>query len=324
MVAPPLTDSSTPGVGLPAPEAVVAARGLTKRYRGVTEIALDGVSLTIKRGEVYALLGPNGAGKTTTVELLVGLRARTGGEVSTLGVDPATRAGRAEVMRRAGIVLQRTGYPRYLTVDETLAMFARYFAAPRSVEDVRSLVGLEGLGSRLVRRLSGGQQRRLDLGVALVGRPDLLVLDEPTTGFDPEARRRTWAMIEALRDEGLTVLLTTHYIEEAQHLADRVGLLVAGQITVEGTSQDLARRAGLVSTVSFTLPEGCSLPRLAEGVVAHTSDGGRTVVRAEEPTALLAHLCGWAAENGIELGDLRVTPPSLEDSYLAITDGGAA
>ncbi|HEY8501063.1 MAG TPA: ABC transporter ATP-binding protein [Solirubrobacterales bacterium] len=265
---------------------------------GATE-AVRGIDLEVERGEVFAFLGPNGAGKTTTVEILEGYRRRTGGEVTVLGEDPE-RAGR-EWRERIGIVLQSGRLDPYLTVRESLDLYAGYFRAPRPTDEVISLVGLEGKADERASRLSGGQQRRLDVGMALVGDPELLFLDEPTTGFDPSARRQAWDVIAGLRDLGKTVFLTTHYMDEAQRLADRVTIIAAGQIVARGTPGDLGRRESAETTI-------------------HYRSGGREVtVQTDDPVRALHELTGEALARGEELEGLEVTRPSLEDVYLELT-----
>ena len=229
----------------------IEVTGLRKTY-GAHE-AVAGVDLHVDEGEILAFLGPNGAGKTTTVEILEGFRTRTAGEVSVLGQDPAS-AG-LDWRERIGIVLQESQPEEYLTVAETVIMWAAYFPAPRPVAEVLELVGLAEHRDQRVGRLSGGQRRRLDLALALVGNPELLFLDEPTTGFDPTARREAWAMIDGLRDLGVTVLLTTHYMDEAQHLADRISVIAAGQIIAKGTAADLAEAASLQTRISWSAQE---------------------------------------------------------------------
>jgi ABC-2 type transport system ATP-binding protein len=292
----------------------IAVRGLVVRY-GDREV-LHHIDLTVQPGMVLGFLGPNGAGKTTTVETLEGYRRRTAGEVRVLGMDPAS--GGRELRERIGIVLQETGHNPELTVRETVGQFAGYYRRPRPVDEVIELVGLEATAGQRVRALSGGQRRRLDVGLALVGDPELVFLDEPTTGFDPAARRQAWELIGGLRALGKTVLLTTHYMEEAQALADRVAIIAAGRIVAEGTPADLAA-AQHATEVRFTLPAGVApgdLPPISGSVVLH----GRDVeVSTEDPTRDLLALTGWAAGRGAALDALTVTRPSLEDVYLALT-----
>jgi ABC-2 type transport system ATP-binding protein len=265
---------------------------------GATE-AVRGIDLEVERGEVFAFLGPNGAGKTTTVEILEGYRRRTGGEVEVLGEDPQ-RAGR-DWRERIGIVLQSGRLDPYLTVRESLDLYAGYFRAPLPTADVIGLIGLEGKADERTSRLSGGQQRRLDVGMALVGDPELLFLDEPTTGFDPSARRQAWDVIAGLRDLGKTVFLTTHYMDEAQRLADRVTIIAAGQIVARGTPQDLGERES------------------AETTIRYRADGQEIVVRTGTPVQTLHELTAAALASGEPLEGLEVTRPSLEDVYLELT-----
>jgi ABC-2 type transport system ATP-binding protein len=278
-------------------EPVISIRGLCKSYGEVE--AVRGIDLEVQPGEVFALLGPNGAGKTTTVEILEGYRKLSDGEVTVLGEDPQ-RAGRAW-RERIGIVLQSSRPDPYLTVRESLALYAGYYAAPRPIEETIELVGLGGKADERANRLSGGQQRRLDVGMALIGDPELLFLDEPTTGFDPSARRQAWETIAGLRDLGKTVLLTTHYMDEAQRLADRVAILARGQIVAEGTPDALGDRESLPTTISYRL-------------------GGEEVsVETRTPVQALHELTGRAVERGLELDRLEVTRPNLEDIYLSLT-----
>jgi ABC-2 type transport system ATP-binding protein len=278
-------------------EPVISIRGLSKSY-GSTE-AVRGIDLEVNGGEVFAFLGPNGAGKTTTVEILEGYRRRTGGEVSVLGEDPE-RAGR-EWRERIGIVLQSGRLDPYLTVRESLDLYAGYFRAPRPIDEVISLVGLEGKADERASRLSGGQQRRLDVGMALVGDPELLFLDEPTTGFDPSARRQAWDVIAGLRDLGKTVFLTTHYMDEAQRLADRVTIIAAGRIVARGTPEDLGQRES------------------GETTIRYRRDGREVTLQTTDPVKALHELTGEVLVRGETLEGLEVTRPSLEDVYLELT-----
>jgi ABC-2 type transport system ATP-binding protein len=300
---------------------VIAIRGLRKQYGEMA--ALAGIDLTIAAGEVFALLGPNGAGKTTTVEILEGYRRRTAGDVSVLGFDPET-GGRA-LRERIGIVSQESGVGTEFTVGETIDLYRAAYPAPLTVDEVIELVGLEEKRDAQIRTLSGGQRRRLDLALAIAGNPELLFLDEPTTGFDPSARRRSWELVENLRSLGTTILLTTHYMDEAQHLADRVAVLARGRIVAEGAPDMLAGRENGVAAVHFRLPSGVEpaelpLPRDAELEVAD----GLVSFRTETPTRALAPVINWANARGEELDGLSVTRPSLEDIYLELTDRVAA
>ncbi|MGW1343480.1 ABC transporter ATP-binding protein [Kribbella sp. NPDC002412] len=289
---------------------MITVEGLRKTY-GRHE-AVRGVDLEVRAGEIFAFLGPNGAGKTTTVEILEGYRDPTAGRVEVLGADPA-RADR-EWRSRIGVMLQTWQVEPALTVRESLRQFAGYYPRSLPVEDVVRLVGLEAQGGTRAGRLSGGQQRRLDLGIALVGDPELLFLDEPTTGFDPAARRSAWQIVAALRDAGKTVLLTTHYLDEAQALADRVAILVDGRIKAEGSPEELV--AGQATRITFRLADSIALPaRFAPVEVAD----GRLEIHSHEPLRLVHALTDWAIESSVDLADLQVRRPSLEDVYLELT-----
>ena len=292
---------------------MISVRGLRKSY-GDFE-AVRGIDFEVKRGEVLAFLGPNGAGKTTTAEVLEGYRDRSGGEVSVLGVDPAqpTRAWR----ERIGIVLQQCRMRPELTVAETLELYAGYYATPRAVTETIGQVGLEHKARARAGSLSGGQLRRLDVGVALIGDPDLLFLDEPTTGFDPSARRQAWEVIGGLRDLGKTVFLTTHYMDEAQRLADRVA------IVAEGKPDELGDRENRPATVSFRLPAGVGAGELPE-IGASSAVNGTISLSASDPVAVLNRLTAWALDRGIDLEGLEVRRPSLEDVYLELTGDAEA
>ena len=297
--------------------AAIEVRGLRKSY-GELE-AVRGIDLEVASGEVFALLGPNGAGKTTTVEILEGYRSRTAGEVSVLGHDPA-RHERA-LRERVGIVLQSTGIDPFLTARESVAMYAGYYPNPRPVDEILEVVGLAEKRDERVQRLSGGQQRRLDAAVALAGDPELLFLDEPTTGFDPGARRNAWEIVRNLTALGKTVFLTTHYMDEAEHLANRVAVIARGEIVAEGPPTTLGDRAVGMSRIAIRLPsDGSRPPGFAE--VSPTADG-TLETHTHEPTRVLHELTGWALETGRELEGLEVSRPSLEDVYLELTGGEA-
>jgi ABC-2 type transport system ATP-binding protein len=275
-----------------ADDEAIAVRGLRKTYGPAT--AVDGLDLDIARGEVFALLGPNGAGKTTTVEILEGFRHRDAGTVTVLGADPAS-AGRSW-RARIGMVLQLTAEPE-LTVAEMVGQFAGYYPRPRPAGEVIELVGLGGLSNRLAHQLSGGQRRRLDVALGIVGRPELLFLDEPTTGFDPEARRQFWELIRLLAHDGTTILLTTHYLPEAEALADRVGVLAGGRLVAAGDPVSLGGRLTEDALVSWDSPDG------------------RRSVQTRAPAKVVIDV---AAELGGDIPGLTVTRPSLEDAYLEL------
>ncbi|CAN5208829.1 ABC transporter ATP-binding protein [soil metagenome] len=297
---------------MPAP--VIEVRGLVKRY-GERE-AVRGVDLEVASGEVFAFLGPNGAGKTTTVEILEGYRARSGGDVRVLGVDPGTptRAWR----QRVGIVLQSSRVQPELTVTETVALYAAYYTNARSVEETIDVVGLGDQHDQRAGKLSGGQQRRLDVAVALVGRPELLFLDEPTTGFDPSARRAAWSLISGLRDLGATVFLTTHYLEEAEALADRVAILRAGEVVATGEPGEIGGRDQTCGEIRFRRPPaGTDVPPGLVGTVR--VEAGVVHVQSTALVSDLHVVTGWALEHGLELADLTVRRRSLEDVYLELT-----
>ena len=301
----------------------VSVRGLTKSYGAVQ--AVRGVSFEVAAGEVFALLGPNGAGKSTTVEILEGHRTADSGKVSVLGFDPA-RGGR-EFRDRIGIVLQEsTVDTSEVTVAEALDTFGAAYRRPRDRDEVIELVGLTGKVNARLKTLSGGQQRRIDMALGLIGDPDLIFLDEPTTGFDPEARRAAWEMIKGLRSLGRTILLTTHYMEEAEYLADRVAVLLDGQIVACAPPSELQRGEKSRSTVRFRLPAGTGPADLPAAVAAAVEvEDDVALLSTDRPTALLADLTGWAVGRGVELAELDVSPPSLEDAYLQLiaNDGEA-
>jgi ABC-2 type transport system ATP-binding protein len=296
---------------------VIEVRGLRKSYGTVEAVA--GVDLEVHAGEVFAFLGPNGAGKTTTVEILEGYRARTTGDVSVLGVDPA-KAGR-EWRARIGVVLQEAEPEAELTAEECLSMYAGYYGRPRPVAETLDLVGLTDQRATRCGQMSGGQRRRLDVALALVGDPELIFLDEPTTGFDPAARQSAWAVIAGLRDLGKTIFLTTHYMEEAEELADRIAVLAAGQIVAQGSPATLGGRDTQASVVSFTLPPGVpvtDLPPAVAACVTRTA-GGHLEAETPRPGPLLAELGGWAEAHHLDLPDLQVHRHTLEDIYLQLT-----
>jgi ABC-2 type transport system ATP-binding protein len=299
---------------MPEESPAVRVRGLVKSYG--TMRAVRGIDLDISSGEIFALLGPNGAGKTTTVEILEGYRDRDGGEVSVLGYDPGRE--RAKIKPRVGIVLQQTGVDQYLTVAETVAMYASYYPRPRSAEEAIGLVGLGDKSNSRVKTLSGGQVRRLDMAVALVGDPDLLFLDEPTTGFDPSARREAWEVIKSLAALGKTVLLTTHYMDEAQYLADRVAVIAAGLIVATGPPATLGDRNLALARIRYRAPDGTAPP---DALAATRSAAGVTEIASSDVVADLYRLTGWALDNHVVLDGLEVTRPTLEDVYLSLTDG---
>ena len=278
--------------------------------------AVRGISLTVNEGEVFALLGPNGAGKTTTVEILEGFRHRDGGHVSVLGFDPAT--GDRKLKEQMGIVLQTVGVDPYLTVAETVDMFRGFYPKPRPRDEVIALVGLTEKRDSRVTKLSGGQQRRLDMAIALAGDPRVLFLDEPTTGFDPGARRSAWETIKGLAGLGKTIFLTSHSMDEVQYLADRVAIIAAGRVVAEGTPDTLAGREKAAATIRFRLPSGAELPaQLRASAKAGADD---IELETMDPTRTLYEVTSWAVQAGISLEGLEVTRPTLEDVYLQITE----
>ena len=292
----------------------VEVEGLRKAYGPVE--AVRGISFEVAEGEVFALLGPNGAGKTTTVEILEGFRHRDGGKVSVLGFDPASGDRRLKV--QMGVVLQTTGVDPYLTVAETVDMFRGYFPRPRARDEVIKLVGLEDKSGARVTRLSGGQRRRLDVAIALAGDPQILFLDEPTTGFDPGAKRNAWEVIKGLAGLGKTIFLTSHSMDEVQFLADRVVIIAAGRIVAEGTPEALMGRQQSDTLIRFRLPDSAgALPEALRG--AARLDGGSVEIETKDPTRALFELTSWAVQKNVSLDGLQVTRPSLEDVYLEIT-----
>ena len=302
--------------------AAVEVRDLHMSFGG-TEV-LHGVTFEVRYGEVFCLLGPNGAGKTTTLEILEGFRPPAGGQVRVLGLDPVTQAAR--LRERAGMVLQECGFPRQARVAELVDLWRSYYPAPRPLGDLLEVVELTEVRNTQVRKLSAGQRRRLDFALALAGDPDVVFLDEPTTGFDPEARRRCWAAIENLRRLGKTILLTTHYLDEAERLADRIAILRAGRIELTGTTQEVAARAGLATRISFTtpsavrrgqipLPDGVGLAVRGSESICHTANAAMT----------LRVLLAWAVKHSLgDLDGLAVTAPRLEEVYLQLTGAPGA
>jgi ABC-2 type transport system ATP-binding protein len=297
-------------------DTAVAVKGLRKAY-GNNE-AVRGIDFEVATGEVFGFLGTNGAGKTTTIEILEGYRRRTGGEASVLGVDPGkpTREWRG----RIGLVLQECELDPLLKVSETVALFAGFYDSPRPVDETVDLVGLADKRDARVGTLSGGQKRRVDVAVALIGDPDLVFLDEPTTGFDPSARRDAWNMIEGLKQLGKTIFLTTHYMDEAQHLADRVAILRRGEIVAHGRPEELGGGQNGATVVRFRLPPGVSFDEVASHTDAKLEVSGNEVsLRTSHPQKTLYELTGWAEGARIELGALDVHRPSLEDVFLEVT-----
>ncbi|MFN2490490.1 MAG: ABC transporter ATP-binding protein [Actinomycetota bacterium] len=296
--------------------AAIEVSGLRKTYGSLE--AVKSVDLRVEQGEVFALLGPNGAGKTTTVEILEGHRDRSGGDVSVLGHDPGK--GEQSYRRRIGIVLQETGMQPYLTVAETIELFRGLYPHPRPLDEVIQVVGLEEKRKERVQKLSGGQRRRLDVAIGLAGDPELLFLDEPTTGFDPSARHKAWDMVKNLKTLGKTVFLTTHYMDEAQHLADRVAIIVQGRIVAEGAPDILTTRDP-DTRIRFRRPSAPELPATLASPASR--DGDQMEITTPEPTRMLQRLTSWAMEHDLELEGLTVTRASLEDIYLELTRAGA-
>lgn len=292
---------------------VIEVADLKKSYGQVH--AVRGITFSVDEGECVAVLGPNGAGKTTTVEILEGYRTRDSGAVTVLGMDPAH--GGTELRQRIGIVLQECGVEPYLTVTEVLTMNAGYYRHPLAVTDVIHIVGLDEKATARVKSLSGGQKRRLDVALGLIPDPELLFLDEPTTGFDPTARRQAWEMIKNLNQLGKTVLLTTHYMDEAQALADRVIVIAEGQIVAQGPPESIGGRADGAALIRFLLPANVTIDQLP--VEAEDAGDGAVLVTTPTPTAALHALTSWARDHGGELAQLSVTRPSLDDVYVHLT-----
>jgi ABC-2 type transport system ATP-binding protein len=295
--------------------SAIAVHGLTRQFGDV--VALKNVSFEIKPGEMVALLGPNGAGKTTSLELIEGYLAPTTGQVSVLGVDPC-RGGRTW-RARIGVVLQSTSLDPQLTVRDSLAVFARLFADPWPIESMLELIGLDAEAQTRIGQLSGGQQRRVDLALGIIGRPDVLFLDEPTTGLDPSARRGCWEIVSQLAAEGTTVLFSTHYMEEAQQLASHLLILAGGRLVADCTPDQL-RTASAQSIIRMPFSRGTSFSELPERFVGHVGSGGLELhVGAGDLPAVLEQILGWARANELDLAGLQVSPPTLEDTYLQLT-----
>jgi ABC-2 type transport system ATP-binding protein len=309
--------AGVPGSGAGGGGAAIRVRGLRNRY-GELE-AVRGIDLTVRTGEVFAFLGPNGAGKTTTVETLEGYRHRDAGEVEVLGSDPARPA--AGWRARIGVVLQESQPEAELTVEECVSLYAGYYPRPRPVAQTLERVGLADRRAARCGRLSGGQRRRLDVALALIGDPELVFLDEPTTGFDPAARQSAWEVIAGLRDLGKTIFLTTHYMEEAERLADRIAVIAAGRIVAEGTAATLGGRDAEASTIRFTLPPGLSAADLPPALAAVVTGGpgDKVEARVTSPLPLLGDLAAWAKARNVDLPGLQVLRPTLEDVYLQLT-----
>jgi ABC-2 type transport system ATP-binding protein len=293
----------------------IEVRDLRKSYGSVE--AVRGVSFEVARGEVFCLLGPNGAGKTSVVEILEGYRVRSGGEARVLGMDPADRA--RSLHERVGIVLQQCGVQNDLTVAELIEMYGRYYSRRRPVDELVELVDLGEKRDTRAKHLSGGQLRRLDLALALVGDPELVFLDEPTTGFDPAARRGAWSVVRSLRELGKTVFLTTHYMEEAQSLANRVAVMSAGQIIASGPPEELGGRDRRPAEIRFRLPAPWSLGDLPEVPGEYSIAGEAVTVLTREAVVGTQRITTWALEHGVDLGNFSVNQPTLEDIYLELT-----
>ncbi len=301
-------------------DPAISVRSLAKEYDGHS--ALAGVSFDVAAGEVFALLGPNGAGKTTTVEILEGFRTPSAGTARVLGFDPAGQP--LGLRKRIGIVLEECGFPDRVRVDELLDAWRAYYDHPLPLEDLLEVVELSDQRSTIIRQLSSGQRRRLDLALALAGDPKLVFLDEPTTGFDPEARRRCWTAIENLRRLGKTIVLTTHYLDEAARLSDRVAILARGVITAMGTPRQLSRQARIPARISFQLPDAVRSGAFSLPIPEASREGDAVVVTSEDPVVTLRSLFRWTTHHGLpDLQELSVAPPSLEEAYLALVAEGA-
>jgi len=303
-------------MGYPAVPNAIEVHDLRKHYGGTR--AVDGLSFSVRVGEVFALVGPNGAGKSTTVEILEGHRRRTSGHVDVLGFDPG--AGDRSFRERIGIVLQDAGLDEDFSPRELVTLYRGMYPLRLAVDDVIDIVGLTDKADARVKTLSGGQRRRLDLALGLVGDPELLFLDEPTTGFDPSARRRAWELVERLRGLGKTILLTTHYMDEAEHLADRVGVIVAGRLVALGTPAELAGATTASSTITFRLLPRVAIPELPDLGAPLRPQGEDWQLRSADPTVALERLLAWARARGVVVSELTVNRPSLEDVYLQLIE----
>ena len=296
----------------------VSVTHLAKSYGDL--VAVDDVTFDVEKGEVFALLGPNGAGKTTTIEILEGFRKRSGGEVRTLGVDPSDRSTQRWLRNRIGVVLQELAVEPFYTVRQVLTRNAGYYPAPRPVDEVIELIGLTEKSDQKVKKLSGGQQRRLDVGLGIIGNPELLFLDEPTTGLDPSGRRTSWDLIRHLTESGTTVLLTTHYMDEVEALADKVAVLYDAEIVASGTPTSIGGRNSSTVTIRFGLPEGVSLSDVPGP--SPSMENGMVRISTDDELQVLHQLTGWAIDHHYDLSGLAVTRVSLEDIYLNLTRGG--
>jgi ABC-2 type transport system ATP-binding protein len=298
-------------------DPVVTVRGLRKSYG--TFPAVDDVSFQVERGEIFALLGPNGAGKTTSIEILEGFLRRDGGDVDVLGFDPGNRKTQSQLRSRMGVVLQELAVEPFFSVRQVLDRNAGFYSSPRQVDEVIDLVGLREKANSKVKRLSGGQMRRLDIGLGIVGNPELLFLDEPTTGLDPAARRTTWELVRTLCNEGTTVVLSSHYMDEVDALAQHVAVLSNGRIVATGTPSSLGGRDRGSVTIRFTLPESVRVTELP--VTPSTTNGSEVVIVTDDEVAVLARLTNWAVHDHVVLAGLSVTRLTLEDIYLELTRG---